>query len=207
MELAIIDSYNILKILITLVLGLYLKFIFSFFNQNWASSKTQDIVFMLLPVITFIITKVIASNLALSLGMIGALSIVRFRNPVKSPSELVTYFLLITIGISAATAFSYALLLIIITTFVLIFINFIHKIKYFDRFYLYSFSEHDESKMITLIFNSRKNELHELIELKNYIYNKDLKTHTYKIISNDIKFLKSLDFKYKDECIETEIQS
>ena len=48
----------------------------------------------LLPAITFVITKVIAGNIALSLGMIGALSIVRFRNPVKSSLELTIYFLL-----------------------------------------------------------------------------------------------------------------
>ena len=42
------------------------------------------ITFLLLPATTYVITKVIANNLALSLGMIGALSIVRFRNPEKA---------------------------------------------------------------------------------------------------------------------------
>ena len=42
---------------------------------------------------------VISSSIALSLGMVGALSIVRFRTPVKNPIELVMYFLLITMGI------------------------------------------------------------------------------------------------------------
>ena len=49
--------------------------------------------------IGYLITEVISSNIALSLGMVGALSIVRFRTPVKSPLELVNYFMLITIGI------------------------------------------------------------------------------------------------------------
>ena len=47
----------------------------------------------------YMITSVISNNIALSLGMVGALSIVRFRTPVKNPSELVIYFILITLGI------------------------------------------------------------------------------------------------------------
>ena len=49
----------------------------------------------------------IAGNIALSLGMIGALSIVRFRNPVKSPFELTVFFGLITIGIAFAINYDY----------------------------------------------------------------------------------------------------
>ena len=55
--------------------------------------------FLTLPLITFVITKVISNNIALSLGMVGALSIL-VRNPVKNSLELVILFALITIGIS-----------------------------------------------------------------------------------------------------------
>ena len=50
----------------------------------------------MLPLITLVITKVISGNIALSLGMIGALSIVRFRNPVKDPRDVA--FLFVTIA-------------------------------------------------------------------------------------------------------------
>ena len=56
----------------------------------------------MLPPVTMVITTLIAGNIALSLGMIGALSIVRFRNPVKNPFELIIFFALITIGIGVA---------------------------------------------------------------------------------------------------------
>ena len=49
-----------------------------------------------------IITSVISSNLALSLGMIGALSIVRYRTPIKSVYELALLFFLITLGVTAS---------------------------------------------------------------------------------------------------------
>ena len=67
--------------------------------------------FFILPIITFVITKTIYGNIALSLGMIGALSIVRFRHPVKSALELIIYFDLITIGIAASVKNNYAIII------------------------------------------------------------------------------------------------
>ena len=80
--------------------GLLLRFSLTLTGQTWAKSHAQTVAFMILPLITYVITKTITGNIALSLGMIGALSIVRFRNPVKNPLELVIYFSLITLGIA-----------------------------------------------------------------------------------------------------------
>ena len=91
---------------------IYLTLIF--IKQNWANTIHYLITFLLLPPITFIITKVISNNLALSLGMIGALSIIRFRNPVKNPLELVIFFALITCGISYGVSLEWGILLLLI---------------------------------------------------------------------------------------------
>ena len=69
-----------LKPLILLISsGLILRFSLTYVGQAWAKSHAQTVSFMILPVITYVITKTISGNIALSLGMIGALSIVRFR--------------------------------------------------------------------------------------------------------------------------------
>ena len=73
-------------------------------GQRWVASFAHTATLTTLPIITFVITKVISGNIALSLGMIGALSIVRFRNPVKSPFELSVYFAAITMGIAASVS-------------------------------------------------------------------------------------------------------
>jgi len=52
-----------------------------------------------------------SNSIALSLGIIGALSIVRFRHPVKSPLELVIFFVLLTVGVALSTRPYLALLL------------------------------------------------------------------------------------------------
>ena len=75
------DEINSLLILI--FGGLILRFSLTATGQAWAKSHAQTVAFMILPVITYVITKTISGNIALSLGMIGALSIVRFRHPVK----------------------------------------------------------------------------------------------------------------------------
>ena len=84
----------------------------------------------MLPPSVLVITWVISSNLALSLGMIGALSIVRFRNPVKSPLELVIYFLYIVIGVSVGVNYKYSILIWILALASPIIIYLINKIFY-----------------------------------------------------------------------------
>ena len=78
---------------------------------------------MLLPIITYIITKTISGNIALSLGMIGALSIVRFRHPVKSALELVIYFALITIGIATSVRTKWAIQLAVCTILIILIVK------------------------------------------------------------------------------------
>ena len=85
---------------------------------------------ILLPVITYTITAVIAGNIALSLGMVGALSIVRFRNPVKSPYELALYFLFITLGISASVSLSWMWFLACASLTVMLTINLIDHLYF-----------------------------------------------------------------------------
>ena len=94
-----------------------------FSKQKWVENFHSTITFMALPVITFVITKVIYDNIALSLGMIGALSIVRFRNPVKNSLELVIYFALITVGIANSVHLKWAILLVSTIVAIIIFCN------------------------------------------------------------------------------------
>ena len=96
-----IFDFNFYRIcLLTALLGLFSKYVISSLQIDYfTSGNNQILVFSLLPVIGYVITSAISNNIALSLGMVGALSIVRFRTPIKNPLELVIYFFLITLGI------------------------------------------------------------------------------------------------------------
>ena len=137
--------------------GLLLRFSLTLTGQAWAKSHAQTVTFMILPVITYVITKTITGNIALSLGMIGALSIVRFRHPVKSALELVMYFDLITIGIATSVRTKWAIQLILCTVAIIFLVKIAQLIfKKFGRtFYNTSFNEGHVTNMLE-VFSSEK---------------------------------------------------
>ena len=85
----------ILAALMSWLLGkLYVKYGTSLSNRKKFASN-----FVILALTTTLIINVIKSSLALSLGMVGALSIIRFRSAIKEPEELAFLFLAISIGL------------------------------------------------------------------------------------------------------------
>jgi hypothetical protein len=142
----ILLSQSFLEFSGTVLSGFLIYVTLLFVKQKWVNTITYFITFLLLPATTFVITKVISDNLALSLGMIGALSIVRFRNPVKSPLELVIYFALITIGIAMGANHFWSIVFVITIILVILFSfyldKFMKKTKLF-RLFEYSFNSND----------------------------------------------------------------
>ena len=138
------------------VLGIYIRFLMSVVSdQKWIKNFSQFLVFSLLPLAGYLITSVISNNIALSLGMVGALSIVRFRTPVKNPSELVVYFILITLGIVIKVDGNLALNFVIFITLIVFFIEIYKYIALKLNFNEFFFS--DESKHILKIHTKEEN--------------------------------------------------
>ncbi len=149
-------------LVLLLVGGLSFRFALTLTGQHWAQTYQQTVAFLVLPFVTYIITKTISGNIALSLGMIGAMSIVRFRNPVKSALELVMYFALITLGISASVRTKWAIQLILITIGIIVGVKLVQTIskKFNKSFYNLSFNEGVSLHMIE-IHSSEKIEMIE----------------------------------------------
>lgn len=108
-------------------LGLVLSGHFRRFGTAMASRTELSRGLPFLILIVCLIISVVKSSLALSLGLVGALSIVRFRTPIKEPEELIYLFMAISIGLGlganqtlltvAATAFILAVVAIFRWTF------------------------------------------------------------------------------------------
>ena len=154
-----------------IISGLLMRYSLTLTGQVWAKTYQQTIAFIILPVVTYVITKTISGNIALSLGMIGAMSIVRFRNPVKSALELIMYFALITIGIATSVRTKYAILLVLVIVFTIISAKIIQVIfrKYNRSFYTMSFNEGVDLNIIEILSNEKIQTLEENINLKNTI--------------------------------------
>ncbi len=84
----------IATILLYILAKLYVKYGNSMSNRDQLSR-----VLIIIGVTTFIIISIVKSSLALSLGLVGALSIVRFRTAIKEPEELGFFFISIAIGL------------------------------------------------------------------------------------------------------------
>lgn len=91
------------KIVVTLgfalIIGLYIFIVYRYKSKSSFYSKDFNNVLAVLPVITSGIVLAMQSSIVISLGMVGALSIVRFRNAVKSTLDLAFLFWSISIGI------------------------------------------------------------------------------------------------------------
>lgn len=90
------------------------------FSQN--GKKQIGSIIPILSTVVFVIIVIIKSSLALSLGLVGALSIVRFRTPIKEPEELVYLFLAISIGIGYGSGQILITTILILIMFLVIFI-------------------------------------------------------------------------------------
>lgn len=77
-----------------------LGLVYTKYGKNLSNRSYLAITFPLLGLATMAIITVVKSSLALSLGLVGALSIVRFRTPIKEPEELIYLFICLSIGLS-----------------------------------------------------------------------------------------------------------
>ena len=179
---------DLVSVFIMLLSGYAIRYALIFSGQIWAKSFAQTVSFFILPIITFVITKTIYGNIALSLGMIGALSIVRFRHPVKSALELIIYFDLITIGIAASVKNNYAIILSILTVVILIALkvfNNIQKKNNNKSFYNISFNEGLELNQIEIISSKKIDIIENNNNLKSVLNDNENKDYIYRLVFED----------------------
>ena len=169
----------ILSTIVASILGLIVFLVHSYFLNQYLRTKNNLALALMLPIITAIITKTISTNLFLSLGMIGALSIVRYRTPVKSTYELTLLFALVTIGISSIVNIKYSIFLTILIVLISIVLHLLSKfnlIKDFD-------SENDINNSQVILKTSSKFEEKILNNYQGNLISKeqDFENENYKI--------------------------
>ena len=179
----IITHYSVINLLILVIEGFLLRLILITTGQKWANTFHHLGTFLILPGISYVITSVIKGDIALSLGMVGALSIIRFRNPVKNPFELTMYFGLLTMGIVASVNiklnFLIFFLIIVIVSGIFILQNILKK---FGRsLFQNSFNDGNEIFQIeaTLSDDANAKYINET-SMNYYFYDKNNNNTTYR---------------------------
>ncbi len=127
LESGVFDQYNISSILVALAaalaLGILIFLVYRRFYTGVIYSRTFAVTLVGMTVLTCMVTLAISTNVVISLGMVGALSIVRFRTAVKDPMDLLYLFWAITTGITSGAGM-YVLALIAAAIMILMIILF-----------------------------------------------------------------------------------
>jgi len=123
------DDLSLVSILINLAIGtvlsLVLKLHFEKYSSTMSGKKELARIMPFLVLIICLIISIVKSSLALSLGLVGALSIVRFRTPIKEPEELVYIFMAIAIVLGLGA--NQGVLTVAATLFILIIVAVVKK--------------------------------------------------------------------------------
>lgn len=91
----------LIGLFIAIALSLLIRWHYLKFSSVFANRAHLANILPLIAVTTLLVITVVKSSLALSLGLVGAMSIVRFRSPIKEPEELGYLFLAIAVGLGA----------------------------------------------------------------------------------------------------------
>ena len=161
-----IDFFNFfIAIFLSLILSIMVKFTYKKVGRALNDKDYFSDTFIPLCMITTLVITVIKFSLALSLGLVGALSIVRFRAAIKEPEELVYLFFVISIGLAnGANQF----VLSVIATLLIISFLLLRNFLISKRINEFEFNS-DVNILNIEIKNSKKN-LEEIIENLNVLF-------------------------------------
>ena len=98
-NLSISPTGFLLNMLLGFVLSCFLALIYRFYGHALSDRRAFGRNFILITLATLTIITIVKSSLALSLGLVGALSVVRFRSAIKEPEELAFLFISIAMGL------------------------------------------------------------------------------------------------------------
>lgn len=182
----------LINIFITIALAYILGLVYSKYGSSLSNRKKLKQTFVLMAITVMIVITIVKSSLALSLGLVGALSIVRFRTAIKEPEELVYFFIAIAIGLGMGA--NQRFLTLIGATIIVIYIV-IQNINAAKQEVL--------QNLIVTISNTSSSTLNEneiLAILKEHCSNIDLRRLDE--VNNTTELSLNVEFKSLDEIIK-----
>ncbi|MCH1625971.1 DUF4956 domain-containing protein [Ferdinandcohnia quinoae] len=186
---SIVDS--LLGLIVAFAIGLFIYWVYKRTFTGVIYSHTFNISLIIMTMATALIIMGISSNVLLSLGMVGALSIVRFRTPIKDPMDIVYIFWSIVAGILCGAGFIPLVIIgsILIGFVLLIFVN---RIKVENPFLLvirYNATEIENSLEHVISGQAKKHSL----KSKSVMPGNDYEvTYEIRVKENDMSFINNI---------------
>jgi uncharacterized membrane protein YhiD involved in acid resistance len=157
-----------LDLIVCMVLVSLVSWFYKKFSQSLGGKTHIGSILPLIGLTVFLVITVVKSSLALSLGLVGALSIVRFRTPIKEPEELGYLFLTIAIGLGFGAGFK--LTTTVVTLSILVYLFFSGNNRNKNKI-------NGEYTIFVNILNNQYNECCKLIE-QNSLASKVIRAET-----------------------------
>lgn len=192
----------VLSFIINLFLAGMLAWLLSLIYTRYGNAISNRALFsrnlVLLTMTTMVVITIVKSSLALSLGLVGALSIVRFRAAIKEPEELVYLFLAISIGLGMGAD----QLVITITSFIMIsaviILRNMHHVKYKENTNLVITISSSNPELVSLNKITKVlNNCCEAVDLKRYDQQGNLIEAAYHTTVHDVIKLEEINEQLK----------
>jgi uncharacterized membrane protein YhiD involved in acid resistance len=188
-SISLVDA--LIGMLVALVLGLFIYMIYKKTFTGVIYSHTFNISLIIMALATALIIIGISSNVLLSLGMVGALSIVRFRTPIKDPMDIVYIFWAIVVGILCGAGFIALAVAgsLLIGVVLLVFVN---KIKIENPYLLViRYNENSIEKLLERVISEHAKK-HSL-KSKSVMPGNDFEvTYEIRVKENDLSFINNI---------------
>lgn len=178
----------LLSLLVAFVCALYIAFIYRKTFSGIVYNRSYVLTLFLLTLVTAMIIRTINSNLSLSLGMVGALSIVRFRTAIKEPVDTAFMFWGITAGIMSGAGLYLIALAGTLFLGILFYIVYTTNVKASSQYLLVvSYSLGAEEAVDSLINSIKKSKFKSKVSLS-----KDTLEVTYEVQMDDDSIVNKL---------------
>lgn len=142
-------------ILCTTLISAYIFVIYKAVNRNSFYNRNFNLSLLGTAIITAAIILTVQSNIVISLGMVGALSIVRFRTAIKDPMDLVFLFWAISVGIICGAGFAIiAVVSSIALTLVIVCFSMLPEAKSSQLLVVNAISYHLEEEILSIVHDT-----------------------------------------------------
>ena len=188
----------ILAIILSTILAFFIKLSYVKISRSLNDKEHFSDIFVPLAIITTLVITVIKFSLALSLGLVGALSIVRFRAAIKEPEELVYLFFVIGVGLAnGANQFLVAIIATVITIVILYF-----RKVYYDKRGSNNISETSTNIMQIQISGQKQNSDSIVNQIKSDVNYLNLKSFSSENDMQQFNFWFDVDKKNLESLIK-----
>lgn len=179
----------ITNLFFSLICGLILSIVYRIVYKGPSYSVTFVNSLVMLTLISSIVVLVIGNNVARAFGLVGALSIIRFRTAIRDTMDLVFVFLSLAVGMAAGVGLSFvAIIGTMATSLIILLLTFTHFSQPRRRHHLlqisYDGARHDDSGFTRVLSRYCRNV--KLVNLKNISTTGDLEAY-YQVTLKDMK--------------------